>query len=283
MQRSTVTHAGVRTSAGRHRASERPRRHRGPFAVGAVASVCVLAAVGWFAVARPEPAPASDPVVAATPCAPEASAWIRANVPTSSKLLTDGCAPPPGYPTSAITRAQDWRDFDYLLTTHTGAPEGDAVASPVLTSSLAVAVFDGVQVRRIVASEPGDPPPSRDADLDARLRAGRDLLRNPLITVSAIAQPVISRGELDLRAAAVLSALAGQLNVTLQDVTSVAAEAAAGVPARAVTIYTTDPARTLRMLAAFDPALRPGQTSTRENGAIALLWNLSTAPTPTVR
>jgi hypothetical protein len=220
---------------------------------------------------------------AAQPLAVDAAAWIRTNLPTNSRLLTDGVVAPGGYPTASLGAAESWRDFDYLLTTHADAPSPDAAAAPVLQSSLAAAIFDGLQVRRIVAGASGDVESSRQADLDARLRAGAALAQNPNVEVLPGASPALSRGLLDLRAASVISGLAAQMDLTLDAVNTIAPEARAGVPARALTIYTTDPVQTTRLLIGFDAALRPDRVDVGEGGAVNLHWPLSFDPVPAVK
>ena len=75
----------------------------------------------------------------------------------------------------------------------------------VWRSSVPAAVFDHVQVRRIL---PADNPIelTRETDRADRLLAGTALLANRGITASPEARSVLARGALDLRAATALAA-----------------------------------------------------------------------------
>jgi hypothetical protein len=207
---------------------------------------------------------------------------MRAELPTSSRLLTDGVAAPVGYPSSSLPNAENWHDFDYLLTTQTSSPSPDAAVAPVWPSSTPVAVFDGLQVRHIAPEAAGERFNPGD-DLAQRQRAGAALLKNPNIDVSTDARPSIEAGELDMRVTAVLSGLSSQVKFALQGVTPVPAEAAVGTPVRAITIYPHDTVRAMKNIDAFDSALKPDAAVVGEYGSITLHWPLSFSPIPSVK
>ena len=269
---------------GRHRAAT-PTRSRLPH-IGFVLLLAVgaIGTLSWFFAAHSDQPTASRSASAPQPAVPnDADDWIRANLPTGSRLLTDGAAAPAGYPTSSLSEAQNWRDFDYLLTTQTKTPGPDAAAAPVWPLSTPVAIFDGLQVRHVASDGAAEAAPvDPGADLADRKRAGTALLQNPHLNVSAAAQRELEQGNVDLRVGAVLSGLASQFDLALQDVTPVPVEASAGTPARQITIYTTDTARALRNIEAFDDALKPDRVDVGEFGAISLHWPLSFSPIPSV-
>lgn len=153
----------------------------------------------------------------------------------------------------------------------------------VWKSSIAVAIFDDVQVRYILALTPPDQiQRDRDADHADRLGAGTALQNNPQLMSSPTAKAILAAGELDLRAAAVLTALVAQAPVMLNSIAVVAAEAAALLPARSITIYSSDPAAVTQTLSALATAFAPDQVNLGENGAIELHWPISVTPMPSV-
>jgi hypothetical protein len=269
-------HAG-----GRHRAAGATGSRRPAIIAGAVVVIAVACVVAWLW--RSETGRPADRVDAAPdrPVPAAAKAWMRTELPTNSRLLTDGVAAPVGYPSSSLLDARNWHDFDYLLTTLTGSPSPDAAVAPIWPSSTPVAVFDGLQVRHIAEEAAGKPFNPAD-DLAQRQRAGAALLSNPRIDVSLDARQALEAGLLDMRVAAVLSGLASQIKFGLQDVTPVPAEAAAGTPVRSITIYPTDTGRAMRNVDAFDAALKPDRAVVGEYGSIAMHWPLSFSPIPSV-
>jgi hypothetical protein len=268
--------------SGRHRVAEPKPVYRRPLFLSLFA-VAAIAVIGVMTVSRADspPAPTSKST-ALRPAPREADDWVRANLPSNSRLLTDGVATPPGYPTSSLSEARDWHAFDYLLTTQTGTPSPNALVAPVWPLSTPVAIFDGLQVRHIASGATGQPPLDSTAELTKRVEAGEALLQNPHLQVSEAARPVLENGGLDLRAAAVLSGLSSQVHLALHDLTPVPFEAAAGTPMRAITVYTADTAWAIRNIDAFDPALRPEIVVVGEYGSIGLRWPLDFSPIPSV-
>jgi hypothetical protein len=144
-------------------------------------------------------------------------------------------------------------------------------------------VFHDVQVRLILPLMSAEQiRRNRDEDRTERLRAGAALWNNPQLASSPTAKASLAAGELDLRAAATLSALVGQVQVTLNKVAVVPAEAAASMPARSITIYSVDRAAVTRALSGVSAAFAPDQVTLGENGAIDLHWLISVTPIPSV-
>jgi hypothetical protein len=271
-----------RRASGRHRVAV-PESRFPKIGIGLMALAALVGIIFWLTVAPSDrPAPPNQ-VAALQPSAPAAAIdWMRENLPTSSRVLTDGVAAPVGYPSSPLSNAKNWHDFDYLLTTATRTPPADSTVSPVWQSSTPVALFDGLQVRHIAAAETGKQPFTPADDLAQRVQAGAALLHNQHLDVLPGARPAVQRGELDLRVAAVLSGLAAQVSFSLQDVTPVPVEAAAGTPVRAITIYPDNIPKAIQDIEAFDPALKPDRIVVGEYGALTLDWPLSFAPIPAV-
>jgi hypothetical protein len=269
---------------GRHRkvtVAERPRRWLATWAIVAAVLVVggVVASLVWTTTSNRS---AMESVASATAVDPDAAEWMRSNLPDGTRLLTDAQAAPPGFPNSSVGQPdQDWHAFDYLLT-KPGDPPLDTTVAAVWQASVPVAVFPTVQVRRIVATAPDETLRTREADRADRLVAGTALLSNPSITASPQAQTTLAAGGLDLRAAATLTALSGSLDVDVVDIEQVKAEAAASMPARAMTIHAADPARVNTVLSGLTAAFRADQVIVTPDGTYRLHWPLSFAPVPSV-
>jgi hypothetical protein len=271
---------------GRHRVSDRVvfSRRASQIAVLIVAGAGLCGCVLWLAVADTSAASRPGSRSAIAPPDSAAADWIRTNLPLDVRFLTDGPAAPAGYSAVSVASAvANWRNYGYLMTASTTAPSPREAVAVVWRFSTAVAVFESMQVRRIMPmSTPDQIRRDRDADRADRLRAGDALQKNAAVTLSPHAKAILANGELDLRAAAVVSALAGQLPVMLNDIGVVSAEAAAGMPARSITIYTSDPTRAIRLLGGVAPPLAPDAVNIGENGAVALRWPLSVTPIPSI-
>ena len=277
---------GPQAAIGRHRASVPSGRHIFHITLTMLAGFAVVGHVGWLAfthssaASRPDMASVTKPQRSGAPAAD----WIRANLPNGIRLLADGFDPPAGYqPVSLATAGQNWNHYSYFVTATTTAPPAGSALATVWESSIAVAVFDDVQVRCILPlTPPNQIQRNHDADQAERMRAGAALQNNAQLMASPTAKAILATGQLDLRAAAVLRALVGQVPVMLNEIVVVAAEAAANMPARFITIYSSDPAGAARALSGVSPALAPDQVTVGENGAIELHWPLSVTPMPSV-
>jgi hypothetical protein len=288
MQRSVAPNGlshGELPIAGRHRASGTPERRILRTALPLLAGLAVVGHVGWLAFTHTSAAPRSYPAGTRTQqqSGTAVADWIRANLPPGIHLLADGFDPPAGYQSVALTTAgANWKNYSYFVTSTASPPVGSALAT-VWKSSTPVALFDDVQVRYVLPLTPPDEI-QRNHYLDRveRLRAGAALQDDAHLTSSRAAKDILATGQLDLRADAVITALVKQAPVVLNKITVVAPEAAAGMPARAVTIYSSDPAGVTRALSGVSAALAPDQVTVGENGALDLHWPLSVTPTPTV-
>jgi hypothetical protein len=297
MQRSVapngLSHA-VPPIAGRHRASGAEsgdasgylKRRIFRIALPLLAGLAVVGHVGWLAFTHTSAAPRPYPAGTRTQqhSGTAVDDWIRANLPAGIHLLADGFDPPAGYRSVALaTAGANWKNYSYFVTSRTSDPSTGSTLATVWKSSTAVAIFDDVQVRYVLPLTPPDEI-QRNHDLDRveRLRAGEALQHNAHLTSSPAAKHILATGQLDLRAAAVITALVNQAPVALNKITVVAPEAAAEMPARAVTIYSSDPAGVTRALSGVSPALAPDQVTVGENGALDLHWPLSVTPMPSV-
>ena len=266
----------------RHRASASAGRRVFRITLALLAGLAVAGHVGWLAFTHTGAAPRPEAVSTTTRQSSDAAAaeWIRANLPTGIHLLADAVDPPAGYqPVSLAAAGKNWTNYSYLVTATNTAPPADSALATVWKSSVAVAMFDDIQVRYVLALTPPDQiQRDRDADDAERLRAGAALQNNPQLTSSPTAKAILATGGLDLRAAAVLTALVGQVPVVLNNIAVVAAEAAAKMPARSITIYSSDPATVTQALSGLAAAFAPDQVTVGENGAIELHWPISVTP-----
>jgi hypothetical protein len=250
-----VRHAdltGLWHAAGRHRASVASRRRVLGIAVALLVGLAVVGHVGWLVLTHSSAAARPYPAFTRTQrhSAAAADDWIRANLATGIRLLADGFDPPAGYqPVTLATAGANWRNYSYLVTSTTADPPAGSALATVWKSSTAVARFNDVEVRCIL---PLIPPEEirRNHDLDRveRLQAGAALQDNPRLMSSPSAKDILATGQLDLRAAAVLTALVTQVPFALNEIVLVAPEAAAEMPARFITVYSSDPAGFTRAL-----------------------------------
>jgi hypothetical protein len=156
------------------------------------------------------------------------------------------------------------------------------VGSAARISSVPVAVFGPatrhVEVRMIVSGSASSLEHRMARDARDRLAAGKALLANHRLTAEPEPREVLRAGGLDIRAAAVLTLLAKKTDVNVSRLAVDQPEAAAGSPARTVTISLRDPkalSETLRMLPrAYTPSA-VAQTSGRSR---ELTWSVGLAP-----
>jgi hypothetical protein len=272
--------------AGRHRASANSRRRIVAIAVTVLVGLALLVHAGWLVFTHTSAASRPYPPFERTQrhSAVAADDWIRANVPAGTHLLADGFDPPAGYqPVTLETAGSNWKNYRYLVTSSTSAPLADSALATVWKSSTPVAIFSDVEVRYVLArTSPDDIRRNHDLDRVERLQAGAALQQNQHLILSPGANDILAAGQLDLRAAAVLTALVMQVPFALNEIVVVAPEAAAEMPARSITIYSSDPAGFTRALGGVVTSMAPDQVTVGENGAIGLHWPLSVTPMPSV-
>jgi hypothetical protein len=246
-----------------------------------IAAAGVVAAATWMTTARHQSS--ADASISVPAADADAADWIRANLAGDVKFLTNGHFAPVGYPSSSIDKPdQDWHSFDYLLTAPGADAPLDAAMAQVWQSSVPVAIFPTVQVRRILQTPLTETLRTREADRADRLMAGTALLSNSNVTASPQAQAELASGGVDLRAAATLTALAGALPVYVANVEDVKAEAAAGLPARAMTVQVSDAAKANIVISGMTAAFRAEQITGTPDGTFRLHWPLRFAPLPSV-
>ncbi len=272
--------------AGRHRASAKSRRRVTGIAVTLLIGLVLVGHVGWLVFTHSSATPRHYPTFTRTQrhAAAAADDWIRANLPTGIRLLADGFDPPAGYPPVLLeTAGANWKNYNYLVTATTSDPPADSALATVWKASTPVAIFSDVEVRCVLPlTSPAEIRRNHDVDRVERLQAGAALQENPHLMSSPAAKDILATGQLDLRAAVVLTALVTQVPFALNEIVVVAPEAAAEMPARFITVYSSDPAGFTRALSGVAPGLAPDQVTVGENGAIGLHWPLSVAPMPSV-
>ncbi|MFN2518088.1 MAG: hypothetical protein ABR604_03440 [Jatrophihabitantaceae bacterium] len=255
-----------------HGASTRPRgdrpavaghaAERGSHSVLALtllsAAVAVTAATGLALRLAPTPAQVPERVSASadTPSLIQAAEeWLSTNLPYSGKVIADdtvraaliraGFPPaevlPPGNVASCAAAS-----FVVVTTALHMAATAQVALGRCLRSTLPVAVFGvGSMTVRIEQIDPGrfaDAGVQRRIDEQHRRLAGVVLARNPSVRGSAAVLTRLEAGDLDLRAAAVIAALARHTLVHVTNITGDPAERTAGLAARTVDLVLTNPA-----------------------------------------
>jgi hypothetical protein len=277
---------GAQPAAGRHRASKTSQRPWIGVAAAVLVGLALSVHAGWLAFTHTSSASRPYPAFqrAHRHSGAAADDWIRANLPAGLHLLADGFEPPAGYlPVSLDTAGSNWKNYRYLVTSTMTAPLADSALATVWKASTPVAIFSDGEVRYLLPqTPPGEIIRNHEVDRVERLQAGAALQRNPHLMSSPAAQDILAAGQLDLRAAAVLTAIVMQVPFALNEIVVIAPEAAAEMPARSITIYSADPAGFTRALSGVAPALAPDQVSIGENGAVDLHWPISVTPMPSV-
>jgi hypothetical protein len=278
--------APTQPEPGRHRASANSRSRFVAIALVVLVGLALLVHAGWLMFTHTSAASRPYPAFERTHRHSGAAAddWIRANLPAGTHLLADGFDPPAGYqPVSLEIAGSNWKNYSYLLTSTTTAPLADSALTAVWKSSTPVAIFSDGEVRYILPQTPPDEiRRNHEVDRIERLQAGAALQQNPHLMASPAAKDILAAGQLDLRAAAVLTAIVMQVPFALNEIDVVAPEAAAEMPARSITVYSSDPAGFTRALSGVTAALAPDQVTLGENGAVGLHWPLSVTPMPSV-
>jgi hypothetical protein len=256
-----------------------------------VVCAAVLALIGFMLVPHGNPggAPAAMPSASTN----AAETWLAANLARTTPIQTD------------IDIVLDLSSAGFSdVSTWAGGPPGQAAALPnagylVVTAPIHAAVGAAVTRQDRVSMLPvavfGSGPtrvqvcqiePEPAATLAARLSglahdetaAEAALMSNPRVHVAPAARRVLAARGLDMRAATVLAQLAANTKVSIEAISQAPAEAAAGRPARALTVSVGQPAAltdTLRML----PAVYAPQTvATRASGQTQIEWPIGLAP-----
>ena len=185
--------------------------------------------------------------------------------------------------TQGIGEASDGAALQARAGEHHTAHRGNQGPTAAARTRPQTVIFSDGEVRYLLPqTPPGEILRNHEVDRVERLQAGAALQQNPHLMSSPAARDILAAGQLDLRAAAVLTAIVTQVPFALNEIVVIAPEAAAEMPARSITIYSADPAGFTRALSGVAPALAPDQVSIGENGAIDLHWPISVTPMPSV-
>jgi hypothetical protein len=233
----------------------------------------------------PQPRGRSLPVV-------QAESWIQANLARETPLSADPRVAFDlrlyGFTAAHAVEVngrgtQSWDTDEFIVSTPTirDVVSRSLERAAARTSTEPVAVFGGaadrVEVRMIVHASASNLDEHLASDARDRATAGSALMRNPRVTLDAAMRRPLGSGELDLRAATVLALLAAKTNVHIAKILIDKSEAAAGRPARTLTLTLRDAdalATTLHTLpAAYAPA-RVGKAG----AATRLQWSVGLTP-----
>ena len=254
----------------------------------AVAALGVGVVAYYLARAPSPPHATASGAVAVDPAVQQAETWIEANLSRQSPLTADASVADAlalaGFTTDKFPAAGRW-DANRIVVS-TPAIHGDITrhlaASAARISSVPVAVFGPatrqVEVRMIVSGSASSLEHRMARDASDRVTAGKALLANRRLTADSEPRQVLRAGGLDLRATAVLALLATKADVHITQVGLDTPEAAAGSPARTVTLSLRSwkaLTETLRML---PPAYAPSEIAATFGGYRTLTWSVGLAP-----
>jgi len=216
--------------------------------VGGVALAAIVAWMPTLDTVR-EPADGSEQTAISN-----AKAWVFANLPSRPKLVVDdamwACLVKSGYPAEQLAEAGGigpdrpplpWTEARYVLGRDEALVGAADPAGEARSRSTPVASFgddaDTITVRRVLAD-----PDEIATDLReraGRIAAGRALTANPRLDLAPKAANLISIGQVDSRAVAVLAAMTGQHSVRIVDFPVVPGEDA-GAPRRLIAVAAVD-------------------------------------------
>ena len=281
-------------------------------AIGLLAALVVVVAVvfagqrgGEESGTEPRSGPESTTAPASTPSSAEptpattersnvsaAALWVRAQLPSGSRLLTDDevdaelnrLNAPQQH--EAVDGAADgetskgWRDFDYIVSTEGLRGSADADVKEAIRSSSLLAGFGPepgrIEVRRL---EPGGPEIVQ-ARREAQAAAGTQLAGNPRLLLTPDTRTLLRAGDVDPRLLVVLAAAADRHELTVADFPARAGEEAG--PRRTVVITAVDgqapagtvPGDALRSwLDAQEPPFAPASAALAE-GALVIGYDI---------
>lgn len=257
---------------------------------GACTALAALAAGGIAYLLTPGPSPQSlaPGTVATDSVVQQAETWIEANLSRQSPLTADAnvadALAVAGFTTDKFPAAGRWNADRIVVSTPAVHSEitRHLAASAARISSVPVAVFGPatrqVEVRMIVSGSASSLEHRMARDARDRLAAGKALLANRRLTADPQPRQVLRAGGLDLRATAVLTLLAAKADVHVTRLGLDTPEAAAGSPARTVTLSLRSwksLTETLRML---PPAYAPSDIAATFGGYRELTWSVGLAP-----
>jgi len=227
-------------------------------------------------------------VVATDSSVQQAESWIEANLSRQSPLTADASVADAlaaaGFVADKFPAAGRWDANRFVVSTP--AIHGDITrhlaASAARISSVPVAVFgpatSQVEVRMIVSGSASSLEHRMARDARDRLTAGKALLANRRLTADPDPREVLRSGGLDIRAAVVLTMLAKQTDVHVRRLAVDQPEAAAGSPARTVTISFRDPKALGAALRMLPRAYTPSAVTQTSGRSRELTWSVGLAP-----
>ena len=252
----------------------------------------ILIAAGFGAVLLTKSStPVPEPSITSLPVA-QAERWIQTNLPRGTTLSAEPRVASDlgvfGFTAAHAVKAdgrglQSWETDEFIVSTPTIRDVVSRSLGPASTrmSTEPVAVFGGaaerVEVRMIVHASASRLDDRLASDADDRATAGSELMGNPRVTLDATVRRPLGRGELDLRAATVLAVLAASTDVHIAKIVTDRSEAAAGRPARTLTLTLRDPGALAKTLRALPAAYAPAGVRTAD-GATQLTWSVGLAP-----
>jgi len=257
----------------------------------AVAALVLASALTWMGsgpdAQRGGASPAPNRPGAESPAAPNAAAtaaarWAADNLPAGSAVLASselaalltGLHPSTTCPSGGFLLADD---AVRIRATH------QPTLADCLARSLPVARFEGRVEIRHVMPDPDAAARTRKAGFTDRSRAGTALASNSAIVMAAPTRRLIRAGALDLRAAAVLAALAARHPIAVLSVIGDPPEVAAGLPARTVEVVYPDLDGLFAVVRAVAPDYRPSQVTPASNGSVRLSWPFRATPPGVLR
>jgi hypothetical protein len=191
---------------------------------------------------------------------------VVGNLPSSAPVLTDVATAQLLFRAGHAAVQSDpaaWRSADYVIETprlreqaRSSGPARSALDSAVPVATFGSGSRAGV-VARLLAD--GKSAALAEAAADAKDRATGEgqLLTNRRVHIASEARQVFASGAVDLRAATLLALIAHASDVTVVAVDRVAAEDAAGLPVRRLSLSLADPAALPDALAMLPAAYRP--------------------------
>jgi hypothetical protein len=266
-----------------------------------VASLTAVALVMASVVSRwPSPSATPSRIKSAHEVS-QMEAWVAANLPARTRLTAQDAIASQMRDAGLATRnilpyeylrpdvngtaaVGGWHNVKYLVATELTRRVGAILpqVEQMLRASIPVAIFgraaERIEVRRILPGGTAGVADRWAMDGAARREAEGGLLVNPRLRVAASARAVLAAGGLDLRAATALVMIADQTAVRLDAIAVDAAESAAGLPARRITITITKGPRVADALRALPVEYRPTGLQAPAAGQMQLVWPLAAVP-----
>ena len=259
--------------------------------VGACAAAVLLAAGAALYIttrgSSPHRAPTPRLVAVNTPVR-QAEAWIKANLSRAAPISADArvaaALDQEGFSAHTFRAGGRWGADRFLVSSPAIRAEVTLglAASAARISSVPLAVFGPaagrVEVRMVVPGSTSSLDARMARDAHDRVGAGRALLANPRVTTDPAPQAVLRDGRLDMRAATALALLATNTDVHVKRLALDQPEAAAGRPARTVTLSVRNTSALTQTLRMLPHAYAPSGVSAPVGGSCELTWSVGLAP-----